>query len=287
MVESSAIDRLDAIITRKLCRFFRRQTFAMIDNISTIKKASAIQNASAIKSVVVLTGAGISAESGIRTFRGSDGLWENHRVEEVATPEAFHRNPALVHRFYNRRRQSLLDGIQPNPAHLALAEFSRQFAGRLTLITQNIDNLHEQAGSADVIHMHGELLKIRCLHSNRLFDCREDIDSATLCRCCNLSHTLRPHVVWFGEMPLFMDQIESALLQCDLFVSIGTSGNVYPAAGFFDTARQYGAQTVELNLEPSANRRAFGAGHYGPASEVVPDFFASLLTATDMENTEP
>lgn len=198
-------------------------------------------------------------------------------MEDVATPEAFVRDSALVHRFYNTRRQQLLNGIQPNAAHKALADFAKQFSGRFTLVTQNIDNLHELAGSPDVIHMHGELLKIRCAQSGKLADCVEDVTSETLCQCCSLPTTLRPHVVWFGEMPLYMDAIESALTGCDLFVSIGTSGNVYPAAGFFQIAREGGAKTVELNLEPSANYYAFDETHYGKASTVVPDFFQSLL----------
>ncbi|TQV67766.1 NAD-dependent protein deacylase [Exilibacterium tricleocarpae] len=228
------------------------------------------------RSVVVLTGAGISAESGIRTFRANDGLWENHRVEDVATPAAFARDPALVHRFYNARRQHLLGDIQPNAGHRALAEFERAFPGNFTLITQNIDNLHQRAGSQNVLAMHGELLKVRCAASGRLYPCREDIDSARACPCCNRPGLLRPHVVWFGEMPLFMQEIEAALSNCDLFVAIGTSGNVYPAAGFFQLASACGAHTVELNLEPSLSGSQFDRQDYGPATEVVPAFFASL-----------
>lgn len=229
-------------------------------------------------SIVVLTGAGISAESGIRTFRAADGLWEDHRVEDVATPEAFARDPALVQRFYNARRAQLLSGIQPNAGHQALADFERQHAGRFTLITQNIDNLHEQAGSQNLLHMHGELLKVRCSATGRLYPCHEDLHSDRPCPCCQRPGLLRPHVVWFGEMPLHMDEIHKALSQCDLFVSIGTSGNVYPAAGFFQLAKQAGAHTVELNLEPSSHGSRFDEVHYGPATEVVPQYFASLLS---------
>ncbi len=228
------------------------------------------------RSVVVLTGAGISAESGIRTFRAADGLWEDHRVEDVATPQAFVRDPELVHRFYNARRRQLLDGVRPNAGHRALANFEQRFDGSFTLITQNIDDLHEQAGSRRLLHMHGELLKVRCAGSGRLFPCREDIGRERHCPCCNRPGLLRPHVVWFGEMPLFMGEIEAALSQCDLFVSIGTSGNVYPAAGFFQLARARGAHTVELNLEPSVSGSQFDQQRYGPATETVPDFFGAL-----------
>lgn len=227
------------------------------------------------QSIVVLTGAGISAESGLKTFRASDGLWENHRVEDVATPEAFVRDPALVHRFYNARRRQLC-GTQPNAAHRALAEFERAFAGNFTLITQNIDNLHEQAGSQNVLHMHGELLTIRCGNTGQRYDCRDDVSVQRKCECCQMAGTLRPHVVWFGEMPLYMDEIENALANCDLFVSIGTSGSVYPAAGFYQLAKQHGAHTVELNLEPSHSGSWFDEQRYGPATTVVPEFFVAV-----------
>ncbi len=229
-----------------------------------------------MRNIVVLTGAGISAESGIRTFRAADGLWEEHRVEDVATPEAFERDPQLVLRFYNERRAQLLDGIHPNEGHRALAQFEQQHSGNFTLITQNIDNLHEQAGSKNLLHMHGEILKVRCIYSHQVFECREAVDQERPCPCCQMPATLRPHIVWFGEMPMYMDEIEYALSQCDLFVSIGTSGNVYPAAGFFQIAKRVGAKTVELNLEPSANGSLFDQAHYGPASEWVPKFFDTL-----------
>ena len=228
------------------------------------------------KNGVVLTGAGISAESGIRTFRAADGLWEDHRVDEVATPEAFIRDPQLVQRFYNARRAQLLDGIKPNAGHQALAAFEQQHGGEFLLITQNIDNLHEQAGSQNLLHMHGELLKMRCSVSGELFPCEEDLHSERLCACCQQPGQLRPHVVWFGEMPLYMDDIHRALSQCDIFVSIGTSGNVYPAAGFFQVAKQAGAHTVELNLEPSNHGSRFDETHYGPASRVVPEYLSTL-----------
>jgi NAD-dependent deacetylase len=233
-----------------------------------------------LRSIVVLTGAGVSAESGINTFRATDGLWENHRIEEVATPEGFERNPQLVHHFYNERRRLLQQpDIQPNPAHLALARFEREFTtrcqGRFLLITQNIDNLHEQAGSRNLLHMHGELLKMRCQHSHMIFDINSDLTFDNECRCCLSTGNLRPHVVWFGEMPLYMPQISRALEQCDLFISMGTSGKVYPAAGFYQIAKRNSARTVELNLERTGSD--FDEHIYGPASREVPVFLDELL----------
>ncbi|UTW45550.1 NAD-dependent protein deacylase [bacterium SCSIO 12696] len=236
-------------------------------------------------SIVVLTGAGISAESGIRTFRAIDGLWEEHRIEDVASPEGFQRNPEFVHRFYSERRQQLLgDDIKPNLAHQALAHFEQAWQGNFLLVTQNIDDLHERSGSQNLIHMHGELLKMRCSNSGQLYPWREASTVDSLCECCSPAAKLRPHVVWFGEMPLEMERIYQALEQCDLFVSIGTSGNVYPAAGFFQVAHQAGAHTVELNLEPSASASKFAEQEYGPATELVPEFFNQLLgNATDLK----
>ncbi len=230
--------------------------------------------------IVVLTGAGISAESGIRTFRASDGLWEEHRIEDVATPEGFARQPDLVHRFYNERRRQLLDAsIQPNAAHRALAALEQAEGVELLLVTQNIDDLHERAGSRKLIHMHGELLKMRCSISGQVYPLRDDLDHSEVCPCCGLTETLRPHVVWFGEMPLQMDEIMEALSCCDLFLAVGTSGNVYPAAGFVRQARSHGAHTVELNLEPSNVNWDFAEHHYGPASTVVPEFIKGVLAA--------
>lgn len=229
-----------------------------------------------VNNIVVLTGAGISAESGIKTFRAVDGLWENHHIDEVATPQGFRRNPTLVHQFYNQRRQYLLSGIKPNPGHESLAIFERKFYGNFTLVTQNIDNLHERAGSSNVLHMHGELLQIRCSNTDQLFECISDTAAEDCCRCCEQVGTLRPHVVWFGEIPLYMDEIYLALRECDLFIAIGTSGNVYPAAGFFQVAQQVGAISIELNLEPSLNAADFDLGIYGPATSVLPMFFDQL-----------
>jgi len=235
-------------------------------------------NHSSYQSIVVLTGAGISAESGVRTFRASDGLWEEHRIEDVASPEGFSRDPQLVHRFYNQRRHQLLhEGVEPNQAHQALADFEQQFEGNFTLITQNIDDLHERAGNKKLLHMHGELLKMRCSQSGKSYPWREDSSPDSICECCNYSGLLRPDIVWFGEMPFYMDAIYQALEKCDLFIAIGTSGNVYPAAGFFEIAHNTGAETVELNLEPSVSGSQFSQQHYGPATEVVPDYLQQLL----------
>lgn len=223
--------------------------------------------------VVVLTGAGISAESGIRTFRAADGLWEEHRVEDVATPEGFQRNPRLVQEFYNQRRRQLQQPeIVPNAAHRALAELEEALGDNFLLVTQNIDNLHERAGSRRVTHMHGELLKVRCVRSGQVIDWQGDVTADDRCHCCQFPAPLRPHIVWFGEMPLEMERIYDALARADLFVAVGTSGHVYPAAGFVHEASAHGARTVELNLEPSQVQSQFDEKIYGPASQVVPAF---------------
>lgn len=230
------------------------------------------------RNIVVLTGAGISAESGIATFRSSDGLWENHKVEDVATPEGYEKNPVLVQNFYNaRRRQLQSPEIAPNAAHLALAEFEAKFDGKFTLVTQNIDNLHERAGSQNVLHMHGELLNARCACSEQTQPWHGDLTVRDFCHCCQFPQPLRPDVVWFGEMPLHMNAIYDALQEADLFVAIGTSGVVYPAAGFVHTAHIEGAHTVELNLCPSEVESEFDEKIYGLASDVVVEYFHSLL----------
>ncbi len=231
--------------------------------------------------IVILTGAGISAESGIRTFRAADGLWEDHRIEDVATPEAFERDPMLVQRFYNLRRAQLHDpAIQPNAAHLALARLEQEFAGGFLLVTQNVDNLHERAGSKNLLHMHGELLSIFCRRTGQRFRTDGDILPAQRCDCCHETGTLRPDIVWFGEIPYSMDRIQEALENCTLFLAIGTSGNVYPAAGFVQQARLAGAGTVEINLEPSRVGTAFHEHLYGRAGETVPTFVSRLLADT-------
>lgn len=228
--------------------------------------------------IVILTGAGISAESGIRTFRDAGGLWEGHRVEEVATPEGFGRNPGLVQKFYNARRAQLLDGtVHPNPAHLALARLEREHQGQVLLVTQNVDDLHERAGSQNLLHLHGELLKCRCVHCDHHESILTDLSEASICPECGYAGTLRPDIVWFGEMPFHMDEIVIALEKADLFVSIGTSGQVYPAAGFVEMAARNGADTLELNLE--ATSRRFKNQRLGPAGEIVPAWVSELLEA--------
>jgi len=229
--------------------------------------------------IVVLTGAGISAESGLPTFRGAGGLWENHRAEELATPEAFARDPALVLRFYDERRRRLREpGVEPNAAHRALAELERRFGGEFLLVTQNVDDLHERAGSRELLHMHGELMKMRCAKSGIVYPAPERIQAAARCACCGVRGSLRPHVVWFGEMPLYMERIAAALESCELFVAIGTSGSVYPAAGFVRIAALARARTVEINLEPAVPAGIFSERRTGPASEQVPRFVEELLS---------
>ena len=226
--------------------------------------------------IVILTGAGISAESGIQTFRDSGGLWENHPVEQVATPEGYAADPKLVHRFYNLRR-SALSSVEPNAAHKSLAKLQTEFDGQVTLVTQNVDDLHERGGSSEVIHMHGELRSAFCSACHHRWQQLEDLSVETLCPACQTPGGPRPDIVWFGEMPYEMDRIERALQNCDLFVSIGTSGAVYPAAGFVQLAHMQGAQTLELNLEPSQGSAFFSETRHGPATQLVPEWVASLL----------
>ena len=229
-------------------------------------------------SIVVLTGAGISAESGIRTFRGSDGLWENHRIEDVASPEGFDRDPVLVQRFYNERRRQLLAGdTAPNPAHSALGRLEQDYPGTVTVVTQNIDNLHEKGGSRRIIHMHGELLVGFCRFCGVRFPMTGDMGVGDSCEACGRKGGLRPDIVWFGEMPYRMEEIESLLSDCGLFIAVGTSGNVYPAAGFVQLASECGARTIEVNLEPSLVQNYFDEHRYGMAGELVPVLVDELL----------
>jgi len=231
------------------------------------------------RALVILTGAGISKESGLDTFRDADGIWAKIRIEDVATPEAFRRDPARVHDFYNSRRRSLLNSnVQPNAAHRAIAILEERWTGDFLLVTQNIDDLHERAGSRKLIHMHGEMFKSRCDLCGEVFRWEDDLSSEMPCHACMRGGGLRPHVVWFGEMPFEMDRVYAALAGASLFISIGTSGNVYPAAGFVREAREMaGARTVELNLEPSEGASLFEERRYGPASDVVPRFVEELL----------
>lgn len=225
--------------------------------------------------IVILTGAGISAESGLQTFRAADGLWEGHRVEDVATPEAFARDPALVHDFYDARRARLGE-VEPNPAHVALARLDAEWRGGLLIVTQNVDDLHERGGAKRLLHMHGELGKGWCLRCNERF-AWAGVMAGAACPSCATIGMVRPDIVWFGEMPYGMEAIDSGLLHADLFVSIGTSGAVYPAAGFVETARYRGAQTLEINLEPSAGSMWFDERRFGPASAEVPKWVDELL----------
>ena len=225
--------------------------------------------------VVVLTGAGVSAESGLKTFRDEGGLWEGHDVKEVATPEAFARDPDLVHRFYDARRRQLRE-VEPNAAHRALARLEHESGHDVLLVTQNVDDLHERAGSRDVLHMHGELLKARCLACGARVEWREDLLPRPPCPRCG-TPALRPDVVWFGEVPYHLDAIYDALWDCDVFAAIGTSGVVYPAAGFVRTARSAGACTIEMNLGASEAASAFDEVREGPATVTVPAWVAELM----------
>ena len=228
-----------------------------------------------MQNIVILTGAGVSAESGLKTFRGNDGLWEGHRVEDVCTPKAFARDPALVHEFYDARRARAAE-VEPNAAHLALASLETAWEGDFLLVTQNVDALHERAGSKRLIHMHGELDSSWCLACDQRVAWAGPMGEQAECLRCGEAGAVRPDIVWFGEMPYAMEEIEAALRGCDLFVSIGTSGAVYPAAGFVQTARYVGAKTVELNLEPSLGSLYFDERRYGPAGVVVPQWVEEL-----------
>ncbi len=230
----------------------------------------------AIGSIVILTGAGISAESGLATFRAADGLWEGHRVEDVATPEAYRRDPKLVHDFYDARRARLRE-VEPNAAHRALARLDAEWDGDLLLVTQNVDDLHERAGSKRLLHMHGELTRGWCLACNERQEWLGDMGEAAQCALCGERGRVRPDIVWFGEMPYEMDRIEEALRSADLFVSIGTSGAVYPAAGFVQTARYCGARTLEMNLDPSLGSTFFHESRIGPAGKLVPEWVDRIL----------
>ena len=229
----------------------------------------------AIRNIVILTGAGISAESGLRTFRAEDGLWEDHPVEEVATPEGFRRDPDLVQRFYDERRAQVL-AARPNPAHEALGRLDREFAGELLIVTQNIDDLHERGGASRVLHMHGEALSAWCMACDARHPWQGTLRDGPKCPACG-EVAMRPDIVWFGEMPYEMERIFAALSRCDLFVSIGTSGAVYPAAGFVAEANRAGARTLELNLEESLGSRQFDETRLGLASDLVPAWVDEVL----------
>jgi NAD-dependent deacetylase len=231
-----------------------------------------------VRNIVILTGAGVSAESGLATFRGPDGLWEGQRVEDVATPEAFERDPALVHAFYDARR-ARLGTVEPNAAHRALVRLDEEWPGELLLVTQNVDDLHERAGSKRLIHMHGELTSGWCVACDERFAWVGPMGEGAICPSCRANGHVRPDIVWFGEMPYDMERIDEAIRACDQFVSIGTSGAVYPAAGFVQTARYCGARTLEINLEPSNGSMFFDESWIGKAGELVPEWVEEVLIA--------
>ncbi|MFW2831152.1 NAD-dependent deacylase [Sphingomonas sp. ID0503] len=229
-----------------------------------------------VRNIVILTGAGLSAESGLATFRGPGGLWEGHRVEDVCTPEALARDPETVHRFYDARRAALAT-VEPNAAHRALARLDAEWPGGLLIVTQNVDDLHERAGAKRILHMHGALLSALCAACGDRQAWSGPMGHRPGCGACEAADSLRPDIVFFGEMPYEMERIEAALAEADLFVSIGTSGAVYPAAGFVQTARHYGAETLELNLEPSAGSYFFAESRLGRATEIVPEWVEEML----------
>lgn len=230
-----------------------------------------------MKKIVVLTGAGISAESGLKTFRDSNGLWENHKIEDVATPQAWKANPEIVLEFYNQRRLQA-SKAQPNDAHLSLVVLEKYF--NVTIVTQNVDDLHERAGCTDVVHMHGQLRTLRCESSHERevrMESNDLSDEFVYCKCCIHQERMRPDIVWFGEIPMEMQRIREAVTGCDLFVVVGSSGHVYPAAGLVNQAKRSGAHTVLVNLEEPANADVFDEVHLGPAGKLLPTLVSNWL----------
>ena len=228
------------------------------------------------KSIVVLTGAGISAESGLATFRSSNGLWNNHRVEDVATIEAFQRNPEFVHDFYNQMKPELL-AAKPNPAHLALTKLQDNYPAPVSIITQNVDTLHEKAKSRNIYHIHGQINQAVCLNCGHVLETWNDVTTETVCPQCSVVGMMKPNIVFFGENLLYMDKVERLLASCDLFISVGTSGVVFPAAAFVQTAKLYGAETYEFNLEKTSNNFYFDHHIFGKAGDTLPPFVDALL----------
>lgn len=226
--------------------------------------------------ILVLTGAGISAESGLATFRSSNGLWNNHKVEDVATIEAFAKNPEYVHDFYNEMKPELL-AAKPNAAHLALAELEQKYNGNVSVVTQNVDTLHEKAGSKKVYHIHGQINQAVCLNCGRILETWGDVDTQTVCSNCGVAGMMKPNIVFFGESLLCMNEVERLLNECDLFISVGTSGVVYPAAGFVKVAKMHGAHTMEFNLENTSNNYLFDEYIYGKSGQTLPVFVKQLL----------
>ena len=226
--------------------------------------------------IFILTGAGISAESGLATFRSSNGLWNNHKVEDVASIEGFERNPALVHDFYNDLKKEV-QGVEPNAAHRAITALQEKYPAEIYVITQNVDTLHEKAGNKNVYHIHGQINQAVCLNCGQVMETWGDVDTETVCPHCQVMGMMKPNIVFFGENLLCMDVVERLLRQSDLFISIGTSGVVYPAAGFVQTAKYYGAETIEFTLESTANNYLFDKHVYGKAGETFPKFVEELL----------
>lgn len=228
------------------------------------------------QNIVILTGAGISAESGLATFRASNGLWNNHRVEDVATVEAFERNPAYVHEFYNELKKELVKA-QPNPAHFAITRLQREYDAEISIVTQNVDTLHEKAGSKNICHIHGQINQALCLNCGHILETFGDVDTETVCPHCKIAGMMKPNIVFFGENLLCMDKVDRLLSGCDLFLSVGTSGVVFPAASFVQIAKYNGAQTYEFNLEPTSNNFYFDRHIFGPAGTTLPAFVDELL----------
>lgn len=228
------------------------------------------------KNIVFLTGAGISAESGLSTFRSENGLWNNHRVEDVATIEAYFRNPDYVHDFYNNMRPELLKA-QPNPAHLAISELQKKYPAQISVVTQNVDTLHEKAENKNIYHIHGQINQIVCMNCGHVFETWGDITSQDKCEHCKAVGMLKPNIVFFGENLLYMNKVDNLLKSCDLFISVGTSGVVYPAAGFVQIAKMFGADTIELNMEKTSNNSLFDRHIYGPAGTTIPALVEELL----------
>lgn len=228
------------------------------------------------KNIVILSGAGISAESGLATFRSENGLWNHHKVEDVATTEAFARNPEYVHEFYNELRPELF-AAKPNPAHFAITKLQKTYPANISIVTQNVDTLHEKAGNENIYHIHGQINQIVCLNCGRIFETWADIHSDDKCEYCETCGMLKPNIVFFGENLLYMDKVDTLLKNCDLFISIGTSGVVYPAAGFVQIAKYFGADTYEFNMEKTSNNMLFDRHIYGPAGTTLPAFVDELL----------
>lgn len=226
--------------------------------------------------IFILTGAGISAESGLSTFRSSNGLWNNHKVEDVASIEGFERNPALVHDFYNNLKQEV-QAVEPNAAHRAITRLQNEYPAEVNVVTQNVDTLHEKAGNRNVYHIHGQINQAVCLNCGHILETWGDVDTETVCPHCEVMGMMKPNIVFFGENLLCMDKVESLLRRCDLFLSVGTSGVVFPAAGFVQTAKYYGADTCELTLETTANNYLFDNHIYGKAGETLPRLVDELI----------